>query len=135
MLFRDKLWFLSNMCKVDVSYEGEVYQCVESAFQAAKCKNKKDRLKFVALNGFEARKLGKEVAIKKNWNDIRIDVMRGLLVQKFNSVTEPWFGEWLGKVEGKIAEDNWWGDTFWGRVNGTGANHLGRLLMEIRDSR
>ena len=22
MLFRDKLWFLSNMCKVDVSYEG-----------------------------------------------------------------------------------------------------------------
>jgi hypothetical protein len=31
-----------------------------------------------------------------------------------------------------LAEGNWWGDTFWGTCKGTGHNHLGKILMDIR---
>jgi predicted NAD-dependent protein-ADP-ribosyltransferase YbiA (DUF1768 family) len=33
----------------------------------------------------------------------------------------------------ELVEGNWWGDTFWGVCKGVGENHLGRLLMKIRD--
>ncbi len=32
-----------------------------------------------------------------------------------------------------LVEENTWGDTFWGVSKGQGENHLGRLLMRIRD--
>jgi predicted NAD-dependent protein-ADP-ribosyltransferase YbiA (DUF1768 family) len=32
-----------------------------------------------------------------------------------------------------LVEENWWGDQFWGCVNGVGQNSLGRILMDIRD--
>jgi predicted NAD-dependent protein-ADP-ribosyltransferase YbiA (DUF1768 family) len=32
-----------------------------------------------------------------------------------------------------LIEENTWGDTFWGICKGQGENHLGRLLMQIRD--
>ncbi len=31
-----------------------------------------------------------------------------------------------------LVEENTWGDTFWGTVNGYGENHLGRILIDIR---
>lgn len=31
-------------------------------------------------------------------------------------------------------EENNWGDKFWGTVNGVGENHLGKILMRIRDN-
>ncbi len=37
--------------------------------------------------------------------------------------------------EGEIVERNTWNDTFWGVCKGKGENHLGILLMEIRDSK
>ena len=35
--------------------------------------------------------------------------------------------------DAELVEDNWWGDKFWGVCNGEGENHLGKLLMKIRD--
>ena len=32
-----------------------------------------------------------------------------------------------------LEETNYWHDTFWGVYNGKGENHLGRLLMIVRD--
>ena len=33
----------------------------------------------------------------------------------------------------ELVEANTWGDTFWGRCNGVGKNHLGLILMKIRE--
>lgn len=33
-----------------------------------------------------------------------------------------------------IIEVNNWGDTYWGVCNGIGDNHLGKILMKIRDN-
>ncbi len=32
-----------------------------------------------------------------------------------------------------LEETNYWHDTFWGVYNGNGENHLGKLLMLVRD--
>ena len=32
-----------------------------------------------------------------------------------------------------LEETNKWGDTFWGVCNGVGSNHLGKILMKVRD--
>ena len=32
-----------------------------------------------------------------------------------------------------LEEGNQWGDKFWGTVNGTGENMLGKILMKERD--
>lgn len=33
----------------------------------------------------------------------------------------------------ELAEGNHWGDTYWGTVNGQGENHLGKILMKVRE--
>ena len=32
-----------------------------------------------------------------------------------------------------LIENNTWNDTFWGVCNGVGENHLGKILMEVRE--
>ena len=32
-----------------------------------------------------------------------------------------------------LIEGNEWGDTFWGTCDGIGENHLGKILMRIRN--
>lgn len=32
-----------------------------------------------------------------------------------------------------LKETNTWNDTFWGISNGIGQNHLGKILMQIRE--
>ena len=32
-----------------------------------------------------------------------------------------------------LIEGNTWGDYFWGKVNGHGENHLGLILMDVRE--
>lgn len=39
----------------------------------------------------------------------------------------------LRNVKGEIVEENTWGDTYWGVCNGVGKNHLGKILMKVRD--
>ena len=32
-----------------------------------------------------------------------------------------------------LIEGNTWGDTFWGKVDSKGENHLGLILMDVRE--
>lgn len=123
--FRDELYFLSNMfpCKV------KEFSCVESYFQAMKCPERANE--FIDLNGYQAKSLGRKVKLVDNWNDKRISVMKSILFIKFQGELL----ERLKAIEGEIIERNTWNDTFWGVCKDKGENHLGKLLMEIRDSK
>jgi predicted NAD-dependent protein-ADP-ribosyltransferase YbiA (DUF1768 family) len=33
----------------------------------------------------------------------------------------------------ELIEGNWWHDYFWGVCNGKGENHLGKILMDVRE--
>lgn len=130
--FKGEYEFLSNFYPATVSYEGTVYPSVEHAFQAAKTLDPQMRLKIRLSNAAGAKKLGRQLDLRSDWETIKVDVMRELLKAKFS---DPELRAKL-KATGKepLVEGNWWGDTFWGVCRDRGENHLGVLLMEIRDS-
>ena len=136
MKFRDLYWFLSNMfpTKVPINIGGEdyVFDNAEAAFQAQK--NPKLASLFVGLNGFDAKRKGRQIPITTpDWNNARIDAMRKAVQAKFDN--NPEIMEKLKSLADEyISEDNDWGDTFWGVSRGKGENKLGNILMDIRDN-
>lgn len=130
--FRNEYFFLSNFYEAPVIYDGITYQNNEAAFQAQKCAEKSDRHQFAALNPSQAKHLGRRVALRKDWEQIKVSVMREIVKAKFEQ--NPSLAEKLiATGDAHLEEGNTWGDRIWGTVNGVGANHLGRILMEIRD--
>ena len=133
MIFKDDLYFLSNMypCNVTISIGGVAYtfSCVESAFQA--CKNFSRATEFIGLDGYQARKLGRQVELRKDWSTIKFQIMELIVKAKFDQ--NPDLITKLVAVQGDIVEENTWNDTCWGVCNGVGENHLGKILMKLRD--
>ncbi|UNT96093.1 NADAR family protein [Allobaculum mucilyticum] len=129
--FRDEYFFLSNMYPVPIEFEGVKYLCSESAYQASKCIDPKDREQFVSLDGYEAKKLSREIPWRSDWFDINLDVMCACLKDKFTR--HPQLAEQLlATGDAKLIEGNTWDDQFWGVCDGVGENHLGKLLMQVR---
>jgi len=124
--------FLSNFYSVIVKYNGIEFPSVEHAFQASKCldENVQRQFRIIPTPG-EAKRFGKKVKLREDWEIVKVSIMEDLLKQKFsqkelkNKLLE------TGNLE--LIEGNNHGDTFWGQVNGQGENMLGKLLMKIRD--
>jgi ribA/ribD-fused uncharacterized protein len=124
--------YLSNFWPAKVYYGVQSYTTIEHAYQAAKTKNVvfQNQIR-LAESPFMAKRLGRNVPIREDWEKIKLEVMADLLWQKF--IMKPEMRAKLvatGKRE--IIEGNTWGDRYWGMCEGTGENHLGRLLMALR---
>ncbi len=125
--------FLSNFWECSVVYDGLHYGNAEAAFQAQKCTNKKDKYKFIALNGAQAKAMGKRVELRDDWDAVKLDVMYKVLQAKF-AQNPDLYNKLKDTGSEEIIETNWWYDRYWGVYNGEGQNHLGKLLMWIRDN-
>jgi len=129
--------FLSNFYPCKVKLDDVVYPSVEHAYQAAKTLDKDERKPFhkhPLPTAGASKKLGRKLTIRPDWESVKIKVMEDLLVQKF---ADKDLKKRLQETEGaELVEGNWWGDTFWGvdKKKG-GKNHLGKLLMKIRDGK
>lgn len=134
MFFRDNYDFLSNMytCTINVPFRGDIFtfSCAESAFQAFKCPERMQE--FTSIDGFTAKKLGRKVKLREDWEQQKVAIMFTIVKAKFEQ--NPDLMEKLINVNGIIAEENTWNDTYWGICNGTGLNRLGLILMAIRDA-
>jgi ribA/ribD-fused uncharacterized protein len=130
--FAGRLAFLSNFTAAAVELDGEMYSSVEHAYQAAKCANKKDRVRFRAfgVTPGQAKRYGRRVDIRPDWEEVRLKVMYDLLWQKF--MHPRLRTKLLDTGNEKLVEVNDWNDTFWGVCDGIGENQLGKMLMEIR---
>lgn len=125
--------FLSNFYMYPVHYDGVLYPSNEHAFVAAKTEDKELRAEMLRTcrTANEAKKFGRyQIKLRKGWDDIRIDVMKELLREKFtNSNLRE---KLLATGNRELIEGNTWGDKFWGVCDSEGKNNLGKLLMEIR---
>lgn len=133
--FDGKYAFLSNFYPCDVfSVEDMlIYPSVEHAFQAAKVKDVETKRAFqVAPSPAAAKRLGKQVPLRDDWEDIKLDVMYNLVWSKFVNNSELRY-KLISTDDAELVEGNTWGDTFWGVCKGTGNNHLGEILMNVRD--
>lgn len=129
--FRGPYNFLSNFYEAPVEYDGIRYQNSEAAFQAQKTLNLLMRQKFATMNPVEAKKMGKMVGLRDDWDDIKIRIMTEIVHEKFYQ--NPDLAKKLVETGDKYLEEgNTWGDRIWGTVYGNGMNLLGQILMEVR---
>ena len=136
--FRGDYKFLSNFyeCYVPMTFGKDhipfEFRNAEAAFQAHKTTNLADLVIFSNMTGPEAKKFGRKLKLRDDWNDIRLQVMTKVLLVKFTINWE--LREMLiATGQRELIEGNTWGDTFWGVCDGKGENHLGKILMEIRE--
>ena len=130
MIFRDDYYFLSNMypTAIHVLFRNKHYtfSCNEAAYQAMKCPERIEE--FTRINGYEAKRLGRRVQCRPDWNSIKLAVMQKLISIKF--AQHPELQKKLNTISEPIVETNTWGDCYWGVCKGTGENHLGKILEE-----
>ena len=128
--------FLRNDFECNVMLDGEMYSSVERAFQAAKTddKEKREEIKNAATLR-DARKLGRNFTLSPTWKNDRLVVMKDLLKSKFNDNLALKFKLLLTEDAELIQGGMTNGDQFWGVDEfGVGENHLGKLLMEVRNN-
>lgn len=123
--------FLSNFYNCPVTYDGITYTNSEAAYQAQKCTDKADRLQFVGLHAGKSKRLGRRIALRPDWEDIKVTEMLNIVRAKF-SQNDDLKVKLLATGDSQLEEGNTWGDTTWGTVNGQGANLLGKILMQVR---
>lgn len=130
--FRGEYEFLSNFYNAPVIYKGLTYQNSEAAFQAQKCTSEEEKKQFTAMNPSEAKRTGRRIKLRPDWEDVKVDEMRNIVRAKFSQ--NPELAEKLIQTgDAYLEEGNTWGDRTWGTVNGSGQNLLGKILMETRD--
>ncbi len=126
--------FLSNFWPCSIVYDGVEYPSVEHAYQAAKTTDIEKRLAISKLaTAAAAKKAGRNVALREDWEQVKLAVMTELVSLKF--IYPDLLQQLLDTDNAELIEGNWWGDTYWGVCDGKGENHLGKILMKIRDER
>lgn len=131
--FNREYRFLSNFYPATVEFDGLEYASTEHAYQAAKTTDPAERRRIrESQKCGDAKRLGKQVKMRTDWEQIKIGVMKDLVLQKFTKHKEL-KEKLLATGDAHIEETNTWNDTFWGVCKGKGKNWLGKILMEVRE--
>ena len=83
--FKGKYSFLSNFATTVFKYDGVLYTSVEAAFQAAKTDDMELKRRIAQYSPADAKKYGRKVKLRPDWNTVRVQIMKELLRLKFNS--------------------------------------------------
>jgi ribA/ribD-fused uncharacterized protein len=130
--FKEYRW-LSNYHICDVMYDGVIYPSSEHAYQAAKFLDLgiRDDIKNLK-EPKEAKKMGRREGVRENWDNIKYDIMEGIIFNKF-AFNQDLKNKLLNTKDLYLEETNWWGCVYWGVCNNTGENNLGKILMNVRN--
>lgn len=131
--FSNRYRFLSNFYLAPFTYRGDLWPTVEHAYQAYKCADKNEFFEFFSLDTpREAKRKGRKVLLRSDWDDIKLNLMYDLVHAKFFQNKK--LADNLKNTDGKYLEEtNHWHDTYWGVCNGEGENNLGLILMKVRE--
>lgn len=133
----DETRWLSNFQPCEIVLDGITYRSTEHAYMSAKSHDPEWK-EFCRTTEDAAivKRTSYEIEYREDWDDVKIDVMRKCITQKFNQ--EPFRTKLLDTGDQYIQEGNWWNDTFWGvdlkADPPVGKNILGKLIMEIRST-
>jgi len=142
--FRGTYRFLSNFYNFETPMRKVIYsntqphilhfKSVESFYMAMKTTNPLLRVKISSASGAEAKRLGKLLDIREDWDDIKEDVMLYALRYKFSTLNPQLRQKLINTGDSYLQEGNWWNDKYWGVCLKTceGLNRLGCLLMDVR---
>jgi len=122
------------MYSAPFEWDGRSYKNSEAAFQSAKSLDPSVRDEFSEMTGVVAKREGKQVLLRRDWEAVKDGIMEEVVREKF--IQNPGLLKKLidtGDME--LVEGNRWHDKYWGvdAVSGEGENHLGIILMKIRE--
>jgi len=123
--------FLSNFYPSPLEWKNFLFPSVENAFQAAKSDDSQAWDRLTSLTPDDAAAFGRSLILRPDWESVKLSVMAELLELKFEIPALR--RRLIASRPLTLINDAWWGDRFWGVTKDTGENHLGRLLMELRD--
>ena len=135
--FEGEYAFLSNFYFSPMIIDNVVYTTNEHYFQAMKSLNPKERQAIVlAPTPGKAKHLGRKVSLRKDWEDIKEEVMLTGLRHKFSNPELR--KKLLATGNEELIEGTTWHDNYWGicdceTCGGQGKNRLGKLLMQVRE--
>jgi hypothetical protein len=134
------MWIFSNFQIMSVPIPdkfGIKYNTVEHYFQAMKSLDPTVRKRIASLpHPGAAKKYGRKIALREDWDNIKVKVMTHAVTFKFTKCEEH-KEELLEVTPGtRIVEVNYWHDNYWGscscsRCGNNGRNILGGILIDI----
>lgn len=127
--------YLSNFHYAPFQWNGIDWSRVECAYQAAKSLRRSEWYKISLMGPGDAKRYGRTIACRPDWDNIKDDVMLELVLLKF--ISNPQLAARLVSTGDRwIEEGNNHRDVYWGVCpvgSGFGHNKLGKILMEVRE--
>ena len=132
--FKEEYDFLNNRFGCSFMWQGIRYNNVESAFHASKYTNEAERRVLSRMSAEKVVKKSMECTPSIEWEESKLDIMESILLAKYDQ--NPNLKNRLIETEGRILiNGNNKHETYWGvdLYSWRGENHLGKILMSIRD--
>ena len=128
--FTGENYFLSNSSHSKIRMNGLTFNNAEAAFQSHKDPSR--AAEFVGLSPSAAKKLGRSVKLREDWEEVKDHIMYQVVLAKFSQNLHL-KKKLLATGDKDLVAGNDWDDKYWGVCNGEGKNMLGRILMLTRD--
>lgn len=133
---RDELGELSNFAPYPIVLDGQRWPTSEHYFQAQKFVDRatQEEIRKVSAPGLAAE-MGRDRRrkLRRDWERVKRDVMRRAVEAKFRQ--HPELRELLLATGDAVLVEHTDRDAYWGDGgDGSGENHLGRILMAVRDA-
>lgn len=132
--FKGEYDFLNNRYGCSFMWQGIRYNNVESAFHASKYTDESERKILSRMSADKAVKKSMDFTPSAEWEDCKLNIMESILLAKFDQ--NPSLKKRLIETDNRILiNGNNKHETYWGvdLYSWKGENHLGKILMTIRD--
>lgn len=129
----------SNFEECSVAVFGRIFNSAEAAYQSQKSTDDSEIEKFTTMTAREAKKAGKTINLRPDWEEVKLDVMHEACFAKF-SQNDNLKELLLSTGDEEIIENTTaWHDNVWGNcdcpkcIDKIGQNLLGKTLMRVRE--
>jgi len=136
--FEGEYFFLSNFYPAELTIGDITYHSSEAAYQSMKTDDDIIRRRFASYTAAEAKRIGRSIPLREDWEEIKFDVMKMVVSAKFDQ--HPELAQMLIDTGNEtLIEGNWWHDNIYGNCSCEkciiieGQNMLGKILMEERE--
>lgn len=135
LFYENEFYPLSNFSSFQLEWRGEIWMTSEHAYHSERFEDEalKDEIR-KARSAHDAMKFAyaNKDKQKPDWDKIKLGVMKEILRAKVNQ--HPYVRKKLLETSDRELIEDSWRDDFWGwGPNKDGANHLGKLWMEVRE--
>jgi len=145
--FNGEYRFLSNFHVVSplLTWKNKLWFSTEHIYQAEKARDNeegetwREKIRLEPSPG-KAKKYGKQITIREDWESIKLGIMKKIVLLKFQN--HDLKQKLLATGNAYLVEGTTWHDSEWGICinkecdrgcdKKAGMNHLGRILMEVR---